>query len=86
MARQAVLERSGGWRFVRIRGSQFFRDQDTAMKHVFETLSELGIPPEGNTDFTEQAATTSNLVDRVRRRASEILQGMGEEPENEKTR
>lgn len=41
MARQAVLERIG-WRFARIRGSQFFRDPDAAMKPVFETLSDFG--------------------------------------------
>lgn len=39
MARQAVLERVG-WRFVRIRGSQFFRDPELAMKPVFERLSD----------------------------------------------
>ncbi|MGI9861921.1 DUF559 domain-containing protein [Moorella naiadis] len=33
MARQAILERLG-WRFVRIRGSHFFRDPDGAMQVV----------------------------------------------------
>ena len=74
MARQAVLERVG-WRFVRIRGSQFFRDPDSAMKPVFETLSELGIQPEGDAEFS-CTPTPSDLVDRVKRRASEILREM----------
>jgi very-short-patch-repair endonuclease len=74
MARQAVLERVG-WRFVRIRGSQFFRDPDSAMKPVFETLSELGIQPEGDAEFS-CPPTPSDLVDRVKRRASEILREM----------
>lgn len=43
-ARQAVLERLG-WQFVRIRGSAFYRDPDTALRHVFERLGELGIAP-----------------------------------------
>ena len=74
MARQAVLERVG-WRFVRIRGSQFFRDPDSAMKPVFETLSELGIQPEGDAEFS-CSPTPGDLVDRVKRRASEILREM----------
>ena len=71
MARQAVLERVG-WRFVRIRGSQFFRNPDSAMKPVFETLSEIGILPEGDAEFST-TPTASDLIDRVKRRAAEIL-------------
>jgi very-short-patch-repair endonuclease len=71
MARQSVLERVG-WRFVRIRGSQFFRDPDLAMKPVFERLSELGIQPEGAAEFSTPSVT-SDLADRVKRRAAEIL-------------
>jgi very-short-patch-repair endonuclease len=74
MARQAVLERVG-WRFVRIRGSQFFRDPDSAMKPVFETLSKLGIQPEGDAEFSG-SPPPSELVERVKRRASEILREM----------
>ena len=43
IARQMILERSGGYRFERIRGSVFFRNPDLAMKPVFDRLSELGI-------------------------------------------
>jgi len=46
MSRQAILERIG-WRFVRIRGSEFFRDSEGAMKPVFERLQALEIPAEG---------------------------------------
>ena len=44
MARQAVLERAG-WRFVRIRGTRFFRDQDATMGWVCGELSRLGVSP-----------------------------------------
>src|SRR5471030_616401 len=44
MARQAILERLG-WTFSRIRGSAFFRDEEEAMRPVFERLDELGIAP-----------------------------------------
>jgi very-short-patch-repair endonuclease len=43
--RQAILERLG-WKFVRIRGSVFYRDSELAMRPVFSRLKELGIPPE----------------------------------------
>jgi very-short-patch-repair endonuclease len=81
MARQAVLERVG-WRFVRIRGSQFFRDPTSAMKPVFETLSDLGILPEGDAEFSVAARANNDLVDRVKRRAAQILREMDEPSQN----
>lgn len=41
-----MLERLG-WTFVRIRGSVFYRDPDTAMIPVFNKLRELEIEPLG---------------------------------------
>jgi very-short-patch-repair endonuclease len=75
MARQAVLERIG-WRFVRIRGSQFFRDSDSAMKPVFQALSERGILPENTVEPAVRTQSGTDLVGRVKRRAAEILQEM----------
>lgn len=72
MARQAVLERLG-WRFVRIRGSNFFRDPESAMKPVFERLEQEGITrrhdesSEGNEDTVGR-----ELKERVNRRAQEL--------------
>jgi very-short-patch-repair endonuclease len=45
--RQAILERLG-WKFVRIRGTAFYRNPDRAMDEVFSKLIESGIPPVGN--------------------------------------
>jgi very-short-patch-repair endonuclease len=73
MARQAVLERLG-WRFVRIRGSQFFRDPDGAMKPVSETLRDVGIEPEGHDEAVVPPPPGGELVERVKRRAADILQ------------
>jgi len=70
LERQAILERLG-WVFVRIRGSVFFRDPDTAMAPVFAKLDNLGVEPLG----TEPQPDTYNsepLVDRVRRRAEAL--------------
>jgi very-short-patch-repair endonuclease len=71
IARQEVLERVG-WRFIRIRGSVFYRNRDAAMAPVFERLKQVGIIPLSVGErFVPQNG--SELVDRVRRRAAEIL-------------
>lgn len=67
--RQSILERQG-WRFIRIRGSLFFRDEDRAMEAVFRRLDALGVEPESSAkpDSTRPA----ELVERVVRAANEI--------------
>jgi very-short-patch-repair endonuclease len=68
--RQAILERLG-WKFVRIRGSIFFRDEDRALEPMFGRLAELNIPPE--LEFTEaKPSAKSEIVERVIRRAQEM--------------
>ncbi len=60
--RQSVLERLG-WKFSRIRGSLYFRNQDRAMADVFARLNELGIEPTAITDLRPQDdGTTAALV------------------------
>jgi len=70
LERQAVLERLG-WVFVRIRGSVFFRDADSAMAPVFAKLSHLAIEPRATTPLRE-GGSTDETVDRIRRRAEAI--------------
>jgi len=69
IARQAILERLG-WTFVRIRGSEFFRNPDLAMQPVFDKVRNMGIQPEGNEDSA--SAPQTELKDRVVARAAEI--------------
>jgi hypothetical protein len=81
MARQAILERLG-WRFVRIRGSLFFRDPDEAMRPVFERLQTLGIPPEAiragePTQSVDELGR--ELKERIIRRAAELRSEWAEE-------
>lgn len=45
MRRQTVLERIG-WSFIRLRGSEYFRDPEKAMNRVVRELEELGIYPD----------------------------------------
>jgi very-short-patch-repair endonuclease len=70
LERQAILERLG-WIFVRIRGSVFFRDPDTAMAPVFAKLDHLGIEPLG-VESAPPRSETGSLIDRVRRQAEAL--------------
>jgi very-short-patch-repair endonuclease/DNA polymerase III delta prime subunit len=71
MERQAILERLG-WKFVRIRGSHFFRNPDEAIEPVLQRIKDLGIVPENSGEI---GATLEEygLKERVIRRAAELL-------------
>lgn len=71
MERQAILERLQ-WRFVRIRGSAFYRDRDEAMKPVFNKLKQLGIQPIGFRNNSSAGPTQDKIIADVRRRAAEL--------------
>jgi very-short-patch-repair endonuclease len=71
MERQAILERLG-WRFVRLRGTAYFRDPEGEMEKVFDRLSELGIPAEGSSEPPEAQTAASELLEQLNRRAAEI--------------
>ncbi|HEY8463367.1 MAG TPA: AAA domain-containing protein [Bacillota bacterium] len=74
MARQAILERLG-WKFVRIRGSQFYRDPEQAMQPVWQRIAELGIILERDEANNGAALPeANNLLERVIRRAGELRQ------------
>lgn len=49
MARQRDLERVG-WQFVRIRGSDFYRDPECALNFLWTELKRLGIKPQSAVD------------------------------------
>jgi very-short-patch-repair endonuclease len=68
--RQAILERLG-WKFVRIRGSLFFRDEDRALSAMFGRLAELNITPELEL-AASKPSTKAEVVERVIRRAQEL--------------
>jgi very-short-patch-repair endonuclease len=79
MARQAILERLG-WRFVRIRGSQFFRNPEQAMELVFSRLQALDILPEGNSGAGSEASSEGeDLKERIVRRAAELRREWAEQ-------
>ena len=71
MERQAILERLG-WTFVRIRGSVFFRDPEKAMEPVFDRIDEMGIDRAGHAGASTTKEDTSEVYDRIVRRAAEL--------------
>ena len=83
MERQAILERIG-WRFIRIRGSEYYRNPEIAMNRIYHELNEFDIWPE-NVIEPQTPAESSELISRVKIRAAQILDGWfaendGEEP------
>jgi very-short-patch-repair endonuclease len=69
--RQQMLERLG-WQFVRIRGSEFFRDPDASMFRVRTRMAELGVEPIGAEPASSAAAESSLLRDRIVSRAETL--------------
>ncbi len=71
MERQTILERMG-WRFIRIRGSEYYLDPTKCMERVFRELEAAGIYQESpihlQTDGQE-----GDLLKRVKLRAAEII-------------
>ena len=61
MERQAILERNG-WRFIRIRGGEYYRDPQKTIERVCRELSEKNVLP--NLESIEVEPT--NLLDRVK--------------------
>jgi very-short-patch-repair endonuclease len=78
MLRQAILERAG-WRFIRIRGTRFYRDPESTMAWVYDELQRRGIQPSGvGANGDQPGATHGDAVrEKVMRRAWEILRDRG---------
>lgn len=69
MERQTILERTG-WRFIRIRGSEYFRNPEEAMKRVFLELEKYGIEPTDT--FADAPQESTELLDSIKARIDEI--------------
>lgn len=72
MERQTILERLG-WRFIRIRGSEYYRNPEKTMKQVVTTLTDEGIEPEETETIQETSGRDTELLQRVKQRAYTIL-------------
>lgn len=76
LKRQAILERLG-WKFIRIRGSVYYREPIKTMSNVFLELERNGIKPNYNNEFIEknELVIENNLIlDKLKSRAAQIRQ------------
>ncbi len=71
MERQAILERLG-WKFFRIRGSEYFLDPEESMGKVFKRLGSMGIFPAGPKESDISEANQNELFQRIQIRAAEL--------------
>lgn len=71
MERQNVLERCG-WEFIRIRGSRYFKNPESAMKTLIEELNRKGIYPESMED-KRYLTKEKELLNKIKNRALKII-------------
>lgn len=71
MERQTILERIG-WRFIRLRGSEYYSNKEATMQRVISDLHSLGIEPEESEMVVEETRDT-DLLKRVKASAAEKL-------------
>jgi len=74
---QAVLERLG-WHFIRVRGSQWYLEPESALQKLKAELAELGITPGEAQDDTANAVRQQQAR-YVQQRAEQILAGWHKE-------
>lgn len=69
MERQTILERLG-WRFIRIRGSEYYRRPQETIDRVVKELEAYGIHPE-EAEETSAETRETELLQRVKRAAGQ---------------
>ncbi len=64
MSRQSVLERNG-WRFIRLCGSEFFRNEEKAMERVYRELAGFGIYPKDEKEKAVKNTLFARVNDKI---------------------
>lgn len=84
MHRQSILERLG-WTFVRVRGSEFYKNPELSMERVFKRINQLGIRPELSLVEKDNIGKEEEdkIIQSIKRDAYEILESWKEEGEEE---
>lgn len=77
MERQTILERLG-WRFIRIRGSEYYRNPEKTMERVVKALTDEGIEPEKDELAQEPFKRDTELLQSIKQSAHTILHENGE--------
>lgn len=81
MARQAVLERAG-WRFIRVRGTRFYRAPEETTGWIVDELRHLGVAPmHDGGEIVPAVPVGGDLREEVIRRAWEFIREWGWAPE-----
>ncbi len=78
MERQTILERIG-WRFIRIRGSEYYGDPEATLERIIDELCKHGIEPEEIAGETTESTRSSELLQRTKLCASQIFSEIFEE-------
>jgi len=84
LKRQAILERLG-WKFIRIRGSAYYRNPEETMDWVYSELENYNIKPnfkEQGNDTNATNGVSDDLVVEIKRRAYEIRREWNKENDN----
>ena len=71
LKRQAILERLG-WKFIRIRGSAFYRNPDEAMEKVYLELEKYRIYPNYSGINDDSELEDNGLLEKIKRMAAQI--------------
>lgn len=74
MERQTILERLG-WRFIRIRGSEYYRKPEETMERVFKEIEAYDIHPINHIEA--KSVADSQLLTDIKRRVEELLTSEG---------
>ena len=61
LERQAILERLG-WRFIRVRGSEYFRKPEQALVPLYERLEAMGIEPLGEEGVSTDSELSKSVI------------------------
>ena len=69
MERQTILERLG-WRFIRIRGSEYYSNPEKTIERVVNNVQEFGISPVGQKVI---AQADTRLLQEIKRKTAAYL-------------
>ena len=81
MERQTILERLG-WRFIRIRGSEYYRSPAKCMERICRELEAFGILPES---AEPEKTPDTDLLSRVKAHAQSLLEPKLSKEERDRT-
>ncbi|PAF50720.1 hypothetical protein BKH43_03930 [Helicobacter sp. 13S00401-1] len=74
MERQSIIERVTKFKFIRLRGSEYYLDKEKAVERVISELREYGIYPEQTkSPLIDENIESNNIIEDIKIRAKKIL-------------